>query len=103
MRRGDYLFPYTVRLSTPCCSYCLTFYNEGEISCRKCGSRESYVVDLNKINRKVLDFPSAFAIQKNATSLSHHVRCSSVQLEGALLCDCDAIPREYSRLIAIAA
>jgi len=55
-----------------------------------------------------LDFPTAWAIQKDrGPSLSHHPKCSSVPgwhpLSGpAFLCDCDAVPNEWERLRALA-
>jgi hypothetical protein len=56
------------------------------------------------LNRTVLDFPTAWAIQE-AGGLTHHPRCSSVPgwhaLSGpGLLCDCGAVRAEWTRLLA---
>jgi hypothetical protein len=54
-----------------------------------------------------LDFPTAWAIQKDrGETLTHHPRCSSVHgwdpISGpAFLCDCGAVTAEYDRLRAI--
>lgn len=64
---------------------------------------------LNPIRADFLDFPTAWAIQNKALdegpALEHHPRCSSVPgwhgMSGrGLLCDCEAVPREWKRLVA---
>lgn len=97
LKRDDYLHPYPAESSIPFCLYCGIGSNH--TVCQLCGSIEHYVVDKNKINKRVLDFPTAFAIQRNA-KLTHDPECSFVQTNGALLCDCSAIEKEYARLIA---
>lgn len=47
--------------------------------------------------RPMLDFPTAWRIARRG--LIHTTwRCSYVQTQGALLCDCGAIEREWRRL-----
>lgn len=44
-----------------------------------------------------IDYPTGWAIQR--AGLEHvDSRCSAVQTEGALLCDCNALPLEWARL-----
>lgn len=50
-----------------------------------------------------LDYPTAWAIQKEAgETLDHHPKCSSVPRKGSMsgpgfLCDCGALEREWER------
>jgi hypothetical protein len=102
LKRDDYLHPYPPKPSSKFCLYCGIAWVEDGTGCRECGSIEHYVLDKNKVLRRFLDFPSAFAIARNA-ELTHDPKCSEAQTGGALLCDCDAVQREYDRIVAKAA
>lgn len=55
--------------------------------------------DANAVLLNGLNYPSAFAIQTTVGhALEHDPKCSYVQADGALLCDCDAVVREWERL-----
>jgi hypothetical protein len=43
-----------------------------------------------------IDYPTAWELVN--TPLEHHPRCSFEQTNGALLCDCDALYREWELL-----
>lgn len=99
LKRDNYLHPYPAEPSIRFCLYCGSGWrNEGDTACPSCKSIEHYVLDKNKVNRKRLDFPTAFAIARNA-ELSHDPKCSEVQTDGALLCDCGAVQNEHNRLM----
>ena len=102
LKRDDYLHPYPPAPGSKFCLYCGIGWMKDGTGCRECGSVEHYVLDSNKVNRNVLDFPTAFAVQRNA-ELTHDPKCSNIQTDGALLCDCAAVEREYDRIIAEAA
>lgn len=44
-----------------------------------------------------IDFPTAWAICREY-DLDHHPRCSYVQTDGALLCDCTAVNAKWNEL-----
>jgi hypothetical protein len=65
---------------------------------------------LDPVREDFLDFPTAWEIQDRALdrgpALEHHPRCSSVpgwhKLSGrGLLCDCQAVPDEWRRLVKV--
>lgn len=49
------------------------------------------------VREDFLDFPTAWRILRESPDLEHHLRCSYEQTDGALLCDCGAVEREWER------
>lgn len=103
LKRDDYLHPYPAAPSIPYCLYCGIGWRESESACPECGSIEHYVLDKNKVLKRFIDFPTGFAIARNAPHLEHDPKCSEVTTDGAFLCDCNAIVREWERIVAEAA
>lgn len=44
-----------------------------------------------------IDYPTAWAIQKDGLNHTDDL-CSAVQTNGAMLCDCDALPLRWAEL-----
>lgn len=51
------------------------------------------------LDQDFLDFPTAWAIQRQGVEHTDQ-RCSAVQTDGVMLCDCGAVEAEWKRLRA---